>query len=996
MATVALLGADGAGKTTIVRRLEKDPELRVKTIYMGINPEALTHALPTTRLWLALRQLFGKTPVQGGPPGSTPKKVPKSFWKRQAARAKSNLRLLNQCAEEWYRQSVAWYYQKCGHVVVFDRHFYADYYSHHIRPNGSLPLSSRVHGWMLDRLYPKPDLTIFLDAPAEVLYERKREGSIPLLEKRREEYFEAVDSMKRSVVLDATRPRDEVFREVTRLIEETREEDNLRRGLSVASSANTVSSEMAESGADRRRCVLVTDAGRGSSLAIIRSLGRAGWRVVAADADSRSPGFCSRYVEESFVYPDPGTQSRQFRDTVHEAIEAHAVDWLIPVSDVVIEALLWERERFEAQCCLALEETAKLQQVRDKSTTLELAERLGVPAPESRVVGSSKEALAALEGDDALSWPIVIKPAVSARSHSDGEGVESYKVSYANSVRELRDAMDDLENGPRVILQEYCSGVGEGVEMLALRGKPIAAFQHRRLAEIPVSGGASARRESVPLDPELYDHARRLVEELEWTGLIMVEFRVGERARLMEINGRIWGSLPLAFRAGMDFPAWLADIQFASSPDARGEPRTSYPAGIRVSNLELSILWIVQVLLGLRRYPYLPAPGRLEALKGIWDILHPRHGFDIRSCDDPEPARSELRKIARKLKRKWRDRSGGSASPRAPFKKRVLRRFKPRIVKTLNTPALGHAMQLVENLRGRPNTLRVLTYHRVLDGHAFEDHARFLAQHYHVLSADELLVSLRERTPVPQRSVVITFDDAYTDFETKAWPALREHGLPVLLFVPTAFPDQPERVFWWERLEHAICNTARVEPVSSPVGPLALATPGQREQSFRRLKAHVKTLRHVETWGVTDEICKELQMKDPPSEVLGWDALRWLQKEGVTLGAHSQTHPFMDRLAREEMEAEVRGSLRDLEHETGEAPPYFAYPDGAYNQTVVEVLKESGVEIAFTTRSGVNEMAVVDPFLLRRIHVGPRDGLGVLRARLLGSTLPRAPSVASL
>ena len=155
MATVALLGADGAGKTTIVRRLEKDPELRVKTIYMGINPEALTHALPTTRLWLALRQLFGKTPVQGGPPGSTPKKVPKSFWKRQAARAKSNLRLLNQCAEEWYRQSVAWYYQKCGHVVVFDRHFYADYYSHHIRPNGSLPLSSRVHGWMLDRLYPK-------------------------------------------------------------------------------------------------------------------------------------------------------------------------------------------------------------------------------------------------------------------------------------------------------------------------------------------------------------------------------------------------------------------------------------------------------------------------------------------------------------------------------------------------------------------------------------------------------------------------------------------------------------------------------------------------------------------------------------------------------------------------------------------------------------------------------------------------------------------------
>ena len=58
-----------------------------------------------------------------------------------------------------------------------------------------------------------------------------------------------------------------------------------------------------------------------------------------------------------------------------------------------------------------------------------------------------------------------------------------------------------------MLLQRYHAGEGHGVELLCDRGEPLAAFQHRRLHEVPITGGASALRESVPVDPTLLDYS---------------------------------------------------------------------------------------------------------------------------------------------------------------------------------------------------------------------------------------------------------------------------------------------------------------------------------------------------------------------------------------------------------------------------------------------------------------------------------------------------------
>ena len=108
--------------------------------------------------------------------------------------------------------------------MIFDRHFYADYYHFDVAPSGAQSLAQRLHGFTLRRLYPKPDLVVLLDAPGEVLFARKGEGTPEWLEQRRAEYLELVRSMPRYAVVDATKPVDEVVAVVARAVGDLRRE----------------------------------------------------------------------------------------------------------------------------------------------------------------------------------------------------------------------------------------------------------------------------------------------------------------------------------------------------------------------------------------------------------------------------------------------------------------------------------------------------------------------------------------------------------------------------------------------------------------------------------------------------------------------------------------------------------------------------------------------------------------------------------------------------
>jgi predicted ATP-grasp superfamily ATP-dependent carboligase len=395
--------------------------------------------------------------------------------------------------------------------------------------------------------------------------------------------------------------------------------------------------------------VLVTDSSRASAIAIIRSLGRRGLEVIAADSEARSPGFYSRYASGRLRYPSARKAPEAAVASLLEGARSRGVDLIVPVMDETVLLLSENRERFAGVSALALPDRDAYAKTRDKLATLELARSVGVPLPRSELVNTTREALAAAPS---LGWPVVLKPR-STSVYQDGRFVEHYEVSYAENARALSEQMGQLEGRSDVLLQEYYPGEGHGVELLVERGRPRAAFQHRRLREVPITGGASSFRESVALDPVLYDYAVRLLAELDWTGLAMVEFKLGTQGPLlMEINGRIWGSLPLAVKCGMDFPARMAELYLGDLPERNGAPDTGYELGVRSRNLDLEVIWLGSALRGNHGYHLIPTPGRRQALAVALRLAYPGDGFDVLALDDPRPGVVDLARIARKLRRK--------------------------------------------------------------------------------------------------------------------------------------------------------------------------------------------------------------------------------------------------------------------------------------------------------------------------------------------------------
>ncbi|TFG95958.1 MAG: hypothetical protein E4H11_04180 [Myxococcales bacterium] len=207
MTCIAVIGGDGAGKTTVTRRLLDSGRLPLRYLYMGINVASSNVALPTSRLLQRLRHGRAQpTTTHTHAPGR-----PKPRGMKGALRA--GARLLYRLSEEWYRQALCWRYELRGEIVLCDRHFLYDFYEPAERLDAK-GLADRLHLWILRNVYPRPDLVLFLDAPAEVLMARKGEATIEFLEGRRNAVLEIGAGDPRFVRIDATQPLDAVGAEV--------------------------------------------------------------------------------------------------------------------------------------------------------------------------------------------------------------------------------------------------------------------------------------------------------------------------------------------------------------------------------------------------------------------------------------------------------------------------------------------------------------------------------------------------------------------------------------------------------------------------------------------------------------------------------------------------------------------------------------------------------------------------------------------------------------
>ena len=381
------------------------------------------------------------------------------------------------------------------------------------------------------------------------------------------------------------------------------------------------------------RCVVITDGEHRSALALTRSLGRAGHRVIACSTRRRSISGASRYSATTTLVPSPLNDPAAFANEISNVVRRESADVLIPVSEASLLALLPKREELRP-CVVPFASAERFADICDKSRVLAAATRHGIAVPDQHRLDSISD-LARLDGN--LNFPLVVKP-----SRSVADAGSTRLKSGAAHARD-RSALDAALNrippaAYPVLLQERIIGSGIGVFVLLWNGQLRAAFAHRRIREKPPSGGVSVVSESIALDPDLLARSVALLRDFDWQGVAMVEYKLDQKTNipyLMEVNGRFWGSLQLAIDAGVDFPNLLVAA-------ACGEPTP--PIGDYKLGVRLRWEWgdVDNLLLRLRRSRSalaLPegSPGRIQ---GMWDFVRaigPGTRGEVFRIDDPRP-----------------------------------------------------------------------------------------------------------------------------------------------------------------------------------------------------------------------------------------------------------------------------------------------------------------------------------------------------------------------
>ena len=312
--------------------------------------------------------------------------------------------------------------------------------------------------------------------------------------------------------------------------------------------------------------ILVTDGENRSALAVTRSLGRTGCNVFVTGREPGNVSGCSKFCLKAFTAPDPLSEGEKYAEAIIAIVIGKEIDVVFPMTEQSVYSLNKARKQIEKHAILACAPPEKMDAVSNKYRLFQLAERLGVAIPETIYVTNTEDFLG--KRNQISCFPVVVKPAFS--KIDNGEKIISTGVMYAAGQDELCRL---YQTRPALkypsLIQELIVGKGTGLFTLFDRDRHLALFSHRRLLEKPPSGGVSVLSESVSLDDEMIDAAKKLLSEVEWEGIAMVEFKrdiKDNKAKLMEINGRFWGSLQLAVSSGVDFPVLCLDYYLGQKP----------------------------------------------------------------------------------------------------------------------------------------------------------------------------------------------------------------------------------------------------------------------------------------------------------------------------------------------------------------------------------------------------------------------------------------------
>jgi predicted ATP-grasp superfamily ATP-dependent carboligase len=379
-------------------------------------------------------------------------------------------------------------------------------------------------------------------------------------------------------------------------------------------------------------------------LTIIRELGSHGVPIHAVGRSAHAIGRASRWTTDFSVRP-----KEPLADWFPALIRETGAGALLAVSEEDLIALAGLDPVIEG-CRILTPHHAPLAIVLDKVVTLERAKALGIDVPDSWQPVAADDFGARMS---TLTYPLVLKwadpPAILPRLAD--HNIAFIKAEHVPDAEALVIALARYNPlGAWPVVQRYCPGIGLGQMFHMKDGAATLSFQHRRVHEWPPEGGVSTVCATVPLDQHSEQRAKSeaLLASIGWEGPAMVEYRYDMMTGsywLMEINGRFWGSLPLARHAGAEF-AWETYARALDIDPGQGEIKERHA---RYTIPETRRL--IRVLVGRRAIAdrqFRATPWR-DLVSYFGDLIDPGMRYFVWEWRDPGPFFADMKGVFRKL-----------------------------------------------------------------------------------------------------------------------------------------------------------------------------------------------------------------------------------------------------------------------------------------------------------------------------------------------------------
>jgi len=374
--------------------------------------------------------------------------------------------------------------------------------------------------------------------------------------------------------------------------------------------------------------VLVGFAEAMSAPEVVWSLVDRGYRVAAfARRGRRSALRCSRQVVCDEITPpdvDAGAALRELDVLCREKAQ-HARVALFPLDD----SALWLARKMASRPEVVLlgPSLEKLELALDKVSQIEAARLAGFDVPITTVCLTEKDVRSAGQ-----SFPLIIKPAKAAWEEKGR--LRKGGCWVCGNERELETAIKKWAGRMPVLVQPFIPGVGEGIFGLGTKDGIRAWSGHRRLRMMNPQGSGSSACVSQPVDDKVRAIAERFVQATGWEGLFMIELLRDSfgKSWFVEFNGRAWGSMALARRQGLEYPAWQVDL--ALTGDAKISEQSQSSRAITCKNLGREFMHLLFVLRGPKSSALRPWP---KFWKTLSEVVRIRRGDTVYNWRRSDP-----------------------------------------------------------------------------------------------------------------------------------------------------------------------------------------------------------------------------------------------------------------------------------------------------------------------------------------------------------------------